>query len=547
MAAVAVLPLIVWSLWRQYIDPNPELPWAVVAALIVATLAATQLLTRKLNFHSDALLAILYSFLFAGSVLSGKNLITRESPSTRKSGLSIFWLAWIWAGIFSVGMALHQWLNLSYSGLFIIDLPPNGRPFANLAQPNHLATLLLLSITGTLYAYQSNKMGAWSTCAAIVFFCFGLAMTQSRSVLIGLFLACVAFHVTRSRYQLRLPAWSFGALFVAFLICSTLWPSANSALLIANETQSALGRTDPGVRVTYWHSALEAIAMRPLAGWGFGQIGMAQQATALNYPATHTFFSSAHNIFLDLLLWMGIPITVLVITLLWRNLRQQRLVNTDNAAAWAALTGVCCILGHALVEFPLFYTYFLIPFGFFLGILSGRDECKITNVYGIRIHKFSILLIAIITPFICIKMAAEYIAWEEDSRNLNFELQKYINSAPAFHPAFELLDQISIMHEVARSQPDRNMSETEMQKFKRNAERYPSSIALLRYAYAAALNGRPAEADRTLNLLCSMHRENICAAARVEWQQFSQGKWPELKTIKFPPPEQLRPSPNKAQ
>lgn len=538
IAAIAVIPLIAWSLWRQYSDPNPKLPWAIIAALIVPALAVEQLLTRQLIFHSDALLAIFFSLLFAGSVLSGKNLVTRESFSTRKSGLSAFWFAWIWAGIFSVGIALHQWLNLSYSGLFIIDLPPNGRPFANLAQPNHLATLLLLSITGILYAYQSNKLGAWSTCAAIIFFCFGLAMTQSRSVLIGLLVALVAFHVTRSRYQLRLPVWSFGALIFTFLICSILWPSVNSALLIANETQSTLGRTDPGVRVTYWHSALEAIAMRPVAGWGFGQIGMAQQATALSYPATHTFFSSAHNILLDLLLWMGIPITVLVITLLWRHLRQQKLPNTDNSAAWAALTGVSCIFGHALVEFPLFYTYFLIPFGFLLGIMSGRDECKITNLYAIKLHKFCILFVATVAPFIYTKMATEYFSWEKDSQNLNFELQQYKNTEPAFIPEYALLDQIAVMHEVARSKPDRNMRNTEIQNFKKNAERYPSSLALLRYAYAAALNGRPDKASRTLNLLCSMHRENVCAAAREEWQRFGQEKWPELKNIKFPSPDE---------
>jgi hypothetical protein len=40
------------------------------------------------------------------------------------------------AATISTGMALWQWLQLG-SSLYVADLRPGGRPFANLAQPNH--------------------------------------------------------------------------------------------------------------------------------------------------------------------------------------------------------------------------------------------------------------------------------------------------------------------------------------------------------------------------------------------------------------------------
>ena len=78
------------------------------------------------------------------------------------------------------------------------------------------------------------------------------------------------------------------------------------------------------------------------------------------------------------------------------------------------------------------------------------------------------------------------------------------------------------------------MPESELKIYKKNAERFPSSLALLRYAYAAGLNGQPQAAAHTLQLLCSLHKPVICNAARKEWNAASKNEWPELRKIPFP-------------
>lgn len=535
LTVVAIAPLLGWSLWQQYTAPPPQLPWLVIGALFGAAMAGLQYATGRLLFYSDGLMAAAYWLLFAGAILAGHQLASRHTQGLQGNGLQPFWLAWVAAGILSWAMALHQWLNLEYFGIFIAELPPNGRPFANLAQPNHLATLLLFSLAGAIYLYETRAISRWTTGALAVLLCQGLAMTQSRSALLGLALGGLVFWgLMRKRCRPRFPLWGFGAIVAVYLAWTISWPSLNAALLLVNDTRSTLERTSPGIRITYWLSALEAIAQKPWLGWGFDQIGMAQQATALHYPATQTFFSSAHNILLDLALWTGIPSALILLLLLYQHLRDGWKATTDVPALLPVWLALAFMAGHALVELPLFYAYFLLPTGFLLGSTLTNAQSGINIKIGKAPHKAISLLLALLFVSLLPKITVEYFSWEENWRRVRFELQKYSHSDSPAQPDFILLDQLAVMQEVALQQPSRGMKASDLEKFRKNAARYPSSLALLRYAYAAALNGKADTATHTLELLCSLHTKIICESARKEWAEASRSKWPELQAVEFP-------------
>ncbi|MDR6156017.1 hypothetical protein QF021_004106 [Acidovorax delafieldii] len=533
LAVVALLPLAAFTLWQQYRNPSSTVSWITLAAMLGATVALLQLATSRLYFFSDALMATLYWLLLGVSAMAGQYVAQENVPQSREARLQPFWWAWVVAGLVSWGMALHQWLDSPYFGLFIIDLPPGGRPFANLAQPNHLATVLLLSVTGTLFLRETKQLGRITTWALILVFCFALAMTQSRHAILGLGLWCIVFHVMRTRHRLNLSQWTHVAVIGLYVGCTLAWPKINHLLLLMDNAQSILQRSEPGLRPIYWASALEAIFMRPWAGWGFGQIGLAQQATALDHPATYTFFSSAHNIALDLLLWMGVPATVLLFFLLYKHAADSA-KSAASVAQWAAWSGLACIMGHALVELPLSFSYFLIPTGFMLGSMVGADSGLAIGGWWKNVWKILIILISFPVVILFLKLTKEYLFWEEDWRNARFQMMKYENATQEAKPDLILLDQIATMHLVARHKPERNMPELELKIYKQNAERFPSSLALLRYAYAAGLNGQPQAAAHTLQLLCSLHKPVICNAARKEWNAASKNEWPELSKIPFP-------------
>lgn len=539
---VALLPLGGWAIW-QWRAVSRAMPPLALAGILLAFYALVQHRLGVIGFHSDALLAAFYWLVFAMGVLTGAEVQRLNTTLFAGKGLQVFWLAWVVAGVVSLGMALHQWLDLSYFGLFIAEMPPRGRPFANLAQPNHLATLLLLSIAGVLYLYESRALTAGSAWLAIAAFCFGLAMTESRSVLLGMAFGLAAFEFIRRRATLRFPAWGMLALFLIYLGWVLLWPGINQLLLLDSSFQSTLSRTTPGVRVIYWLSSWDAISMKPWLGWGFGQIGMAQQATALNYPATYTFFSSAHNIGIDLLLWMGLPAFLVLVWALIRHWVHCNCTGKNSEARWTAWIGLAFIGGHAMVEFPLSYLYFLIPFGFLWGILYQPVQLSVHNrkigiLRVVDMCFFGFFYLVFIGFFA--KGTIEYLSWEADAQSLGFELQRYDQVTPPFKPSWAMLDQVQTMHLVARATPSRRMSDQELAVFKRNAERYPTTVALLRYAYAAGLNGHPQAARHSLRLLCSLHTPTLCKAARQEWEIAGDQRWPELRAVRFPTPHEYR-------
>lgn len=77
-----------------------------------------------------------------------------QGRSSSPSPVEVIWTAMLFAALISSGLALHQWLTPTYRGIYIVEIPPESRPFGNLAQPNQLATLLLLGIAGLVYLWR---------------------------------------------------------------------------------------------------------------------------------------------------------------------------------------------------------------------------------------------------------------------------------------------------------------------------------------------------------------------------------------------------------
>src|SRR5437867_2317532 len=83
--------------------------------------------------------------------------------------------------VISAGLALCQWLRLDLLGFLQSDLPDgvDARPFANLGQPNLLATLLMLGLLATAILYNVGRFGAPVALPLVALLGFSLAMTQS--------------------------------------------------------------------------------------------------------------------------------------------------------------------------------------------------------------------------------------------------------------------------------------------------------------------------------------------------------------------------------
>lgn len=532
-AALAFTPIMLWAAWRR--GPLPAL---AVAALVWAVVPMLQMLLGQIFFAGDGWMAALY-LSGAGMVVVAGARWQRNEPATAGAldGLAPIWVALLAAALLSVGIALHQWLGLIQLGIFGAELPPGERAFANLGQPNQFATLLLMGLAALLALFEAGRVHARIALVGAAFLVIGMVLTGSRSVLLALAWLWPSYWLMKGRCRMRTQSVAVVGVSLFYALAMALWPSLNEILLLPSGRSTVLDRLDsPGVRTVYWQSMLDALSRAPWAGYGWSQIGLAQTATALDYPATHTSFDSAHNLILDLLLWNGLPLGVaavggLVVWFVWQ-VRQCR-----DSQSWSALIAIGFVFSHAMVEYPLNYAFFLLPVGFLMGALSAAHPStadKKCDRLALPLQRASFALVGVFALAMVVKIGWEYPVWEQDWRNVRYQEARI--GDPIFvdlpHPI--LLTQLRELMRLSRTDVKPGMTDAELEWIRQVSGRFGFPSLMYRYALALGLNHRPAEAVLALRRLCTMHSRAKCVAAEANWLEMGHDKFPELTHIAFP-------------
>lgn len=527
LAGIAFAPLLVWGLWSRKAKPT-----LMLLALLLALVPAIQLWGGQILFASDAWLATLYLLGFAFAVLAGARIVSdaRSEDVSSLKEVSPLFACFVFAGLISVGIAVHQWLDLGISNLYIVDLRFGERPYGNLAQPNQLATLLLLGQLGLIFMYEAGTVRGRIALAGAMMLAFGLAMTQSRSVLIALVLFWIAFFGLRKRASLRISLIPLLAVMVFYACISWSWPLINDGLLLSQGTSLA-GRFHQDLRLTVWWQLLDAVTRAPWLGYGWGQVPIAQQVTALDHPATHHYFTSAHNIVIDLAIWCGIPLATVVVifALAWFAVQARY---CRDPLSWCALVAVLLLFGHSLVEFPLYYAYFLLPIGLLMGALQA-NLLKL-SFWNVRSSILINWLSGLFALSLFVAVVAEYPGWEQEWQRLRFEKARIGKPEVGGTPRTFLLTEFPEIAWFARLEPTPGMSSNELKRMEPVVQRFGWSNNLFKYAIAMGLNGAPEKAEEALARLCRMHTERNCKEARETWVMLAQEKYPELRKIKLP-------------
>jgi hypothetical protein len=498
-------------------------PWLALLMLTAAAVPLLQHAAGLVVFRSDALMAALYLVGAALAVAAGATLTGAGHRSTL---LDALFGALLSAGIASTGLALCQWFGVTGLGVFIADLPPGGRPYANVGQPNHLATLLAWSVLALLRWYEQRRIGVAGLAIGSAWLLIGLALAQSRtSLVVALLLAGWCWHSRRAIIlRTHWMALALGALLLAALMLSV--ESLSRALLL--QGGSIEGRLDLGTRSIHWRTLVSALMQSPLAGYGWNQVVLAQQAAALGEPASHEVIEHSHNLILDLLLWNGVPIGACLIVALAFWLRSA-LRRSDSSEHWCVVAAIGVVAVHALLEYPLEYAYMLIPTGLWIGCASRLNS----DAGGAP--RWTLALPATVVTATAIAIALEYVKVEQGVRDARFALAGYARVDELTDLDVELLDGLREYHRYARAQARAGMSAEQLEWTRRVALRYPYPPSMLRAATALALNGREKQAADTLALLCKLHPKARCDEARESWLLLTT-QHPHLASVATPFP-----------
>jgi O-antigen ligase len=318
--------------------------------------------------------------LSALGLLGATALMVHAGAAAARSGegstlFALFAGGWLVAGVLNLGVGLVQ--------VFAPDGPDGdwiavsnivGRAVGNLRQPNHLSSLLLWSAIAAVALLELRRVPRWLGGAAFVGMVFGVVLTASRTGLVSvLILAAWGLADRRLSRPTRVLLGTAPVVYAIGWFGMARW-AAYSHHVFGGAAR--LAETDVSAsRFGIWGNTLTLIKAHPWFGVGYGEFNFAWTLTP--FPGRPTaFFDHTHNLPLQLAVELGLPLATLVLGLLvWGLLRMARQAWAAEGEASttrrAALAFVLMISLHSLLEYPLWYAYFLLPaawaFGFGLG------------------------------------------------------------------------------------------------------------------------------------------------------------------------------------
>ena len=487
--------------YKQKIDiPRPQL--IVIPLLSIPLL---QLATGQILYASNAILCFTYVLMFWLMVIAGFNL--SKETKQREKVFFIFSLLVLVVGLISSVIAICQWLNLNgYFSPWMYTFKGN-RPYANLAQPNNLATLLTVALLACLFFYEKRLIKNIYLVPYVLILMFSIALTQSRTswvvcLFILIFLGVKQFNRNKRFGFLKLVGWvAIFGLMIANLPYLQQLISGLSSLKMA-ETASVIERASSGyLRLDMWQQQWIALLQQPWLGYGWNQTGMAQMAAYDAHP-NHEWYKSAHNIMLDLLIWNGAIIGGLIVVyltawLFWLN------KGVKDTVSIVAILMVCAILIHGLLEFPLHYAYFLLPVGFLLGVIQAQYK----NLPAIQVSSKITSVIAIICIVGCAVSVRDYFLYKEQSGIASLKTPLSASQQNVMDKDIILLTQFKERIWWIQLDPKTKMNGEQLAHIERMVANMSAKYDLYKHAQVLAFNGKEKQARHQLWVLETLHNQ----------------------------------------
>lgn len=520
VAAVLIIASLV-VIWRTSapIPINATAAWAAA----VASIPGLQYFFGLLTTSGNAWVCTAYLLGLALALVTGARW---ESLRSGHLGDCLF-LAIVIAAIVSVGLQLHQWLTLD--GLELWSMGSDMlRPHANFGQPNQLATFLLWALLGLIWGVLRHKIGSVVAVLAASFILFGIALASSRTSWIGLAVMLLGCWYWRRLWPSRAWPWVVTALAVGFCLLVASLPDINGALLLTDTTDiDYMARLSRESRPQIWALFLDAAWQKPWFGYGWNQVLLANLAMVDQRPALNVFFAHSHNLFLDMVLWCGIPLglvlTAVCLVWFWRRFR-----SVSSAESAILLLFLLVAANHAMLELPLHHAYMLLPFALVMGVLDTRS-----NPAPLALASRSLVMVLWLSAFLLLAVIVrDYGRVEASYQSQRFEWSR-IKSPPVELPDVLILNQWPDFFRLVKLKPVAGMDEVDLARLRNTAALNPGAASLRKLAVALAFNGHPDEAALWLRRMCKTTTAYQCGLVKKAWLIDVQ-KSPEIAAVPWP-------------
>lgn len=389
---VGFLILLKNEFWQQ-----AAIPRSVLLPLGLALVVFVQSEAGLLPSFEQAMLVFLYLFWAALLIVAGFYLRQRVGLPLLAMALASFLLLGTELAAL-IGIVQHFKWHSFLDPYLTAKLMP--QVYGNLGQPNHYANYVTLGVISLLYLNSKKKIAALPALFLVLPLLLAIALSGSRSswfYFIAIALLSYFFHKRDSQSAppllhvlvlmaglllmnglLLLPWFSGGAL-DSLTPLERMYSAVNSSGSVGG---SAYGGS---VRLYLWHEAALMFLHSPWLGVGFGQFTWQHFQMLPSLQATHItgLYNNAHNLLFQLAAETGIAgLLVLFCTLIPWLMRARRV--PPSMEAWWGQGILSVLFIHSLLEYPLWYTYFIGIAAFLLGMLDeGTFRLRMPIVYRI--------------------------------------------------------------------------------------------------------------------------------------------------------------------
>lgn len=503
------------ALWFVCLNQNLKIARAQLFVLPVIFIPLLQWIFGLIADFSVALLSTSYLFMFWLMIVLAYQLAI-DSVNREKIMAYFSRLLLVVAGLSSL-IAIIQWLNFESLIYSVLQLKGN-RPYANFGQPNNLATFLIMGLLGALFLYEKRKVAVWILLPSSLVILFSICLTQSRTSWIVCFFILIYWAIKQYRKPVRMNLKKILLWCAAFVALGGYLLPLLSQFMVSDlagqmaQPASIVERASRGhERLGMWMQMLHAIAERPWIGYGWNQTSVAV-VESIHFNTVQVWFNSAHNVVLDLLVWNGLPLGLLIlgymsIWLFWLN------KNAKDTTSIVAILMVSAILIHAMLEFPQRYAYFLLPMGFLLGLIQAQTP----QLKGIELNKNVVRSAWVIVVMVLLLICRDYKLFQDNSR-FAFKGQapkeEVLGSSQIL-----LLTQFQQRLDWISLKPTTQMSDVELAELSEMVKNKATPYNLKKYAQVLVYNRKPIEAKQQLFVLNQLYKKKMGLVEIIELNQ----------------------------
>jgi O-antigen ligase len=358
-------------------------------------LVLVQFAFGKIDYFSQALLVSLYMLWAALLIMLGQRLREEVGLPALASALAAFLLLGAELNTLAGVLQHFHWHSILDH---VVTVNPSGGVFGNLAQPNHFADYLTLGLVSLVLLHTCGQLRAWQAALLAAPMLFVLVLSGSRSTwLYLLFMVGLAFLWQRRDKTNRLLLHGSLMLVLGFVLMHFVvripWLSGAGSLTTWDRLTSGGGV----IRLHIWYEAWLIFAKFPLLGAGFGQFGWQHflLGPSLHDIRINGLYNNAHNLVMQTAAEMGLAGLLVLFGTLTLWIRQLRNLPHTVYHWWGG-----CVLAvlaiHSLLEYPLWYVYFLGVAALTLGMLDGTTYRLELRSVG-RLSVASILLLGLLS------------------------------------------------------------------------------------------------------------------------------------------------------